>query len=360
MLDSLRCGNNNLIELDLTKNIMLSFLQCDSNNLTKLNLTKNINLKKIHCNHNNLIELDVSNNVKLEHLDCSYNNLIKLVTNNVYMRHLDCCNNNLIELDVSGNIMLEYLDCLSNNLTELDVSNNINLIQIDCGNNNLIKLDVYNNANFIMLLCDYNKLKFSTIPIDNVINHHRILYAPQDTIYGEIRKYTDTIDLSNEYNVNGYITNYEWVDITSGEEKEIIQPINKNGVFAFTEEHADKKLRCKMKNEQFPGHINTVPYPFVIVYEINVVNITNELLVNIYPNPISDFFTVSFDLEKHSNVKIILTDLLGKEILEVYDDFTHTGPFIKNINITKLAKSVYFLNIFIDGEYILVEKIIKN
>jgi hypothetical protein len=69
---------NNLINIDLTKNIYLEQLICESNQLEKLDISKNIKLKNLFCRSNQLTVLDVSNNNVLNNLDCSYNKLVNL------------------------------------------------------------------------------------------------------------------------------------------------------------------------------------------------------------------------------------------------------------------------------------------
>ena len=103
-LDDLRCGNNQLTTLDLSKNTELFQLYCSSNQLTSLDVSKNTALKKLYCSDNQLTSLDVSKNTRLTELDFSYN---KLTT-----------------LDVSKNTALKELNCDHNQLTSLDDSNN--------------------------------------------------------------------------------------------------------------------------------------------------------------------------------------------------------------------------------------------
>jgi len=60
-------------------------------------------------------------------------------------------------------------------------------------------------------------------------------------------------------------------------------------------------------------------------------------------------------------MKIVLCDILGQELVEVYNDFTSDGDglFTRTFSTEHLAKGVYFLKILIDGN-IVVEKIVVN
>ena len=93
----------------------------------------------------------------LEYLYCSENNLTQLdVSKNTALEDLYCSGNNLTQLDVSKNTALEDLDCSGNNLTQLDVSENAKLCELKCYNNNISQLDVSNKSNLRILSCDRN------------------------------------------------------------------------------------------------------------------------------------------------------------------------------------------------------------
>ncbi|MDR3344561.1 MAG: hypothetical protein LBT21_03075 [Oscillospiraceae bacterium] len=66
---------NNISELDISNNVMLSSLACGSNNISSLDLSKLPNLDLLACADNNLTTLDVSQNPKLTVLWCSNNYL---------------------------------------------------------------------------------------------------------------------------------------------------------------------------------------------------------------------------------------------------------------------------------------------
>ena len=93
----------------------------------------------------------------LEYLYCSENNLTQLdVSKNTALEVLDCSGNNLTQLDVSKNTELQDLDCSGNNLTQLDVSENAKLCELKCYNNNISQLDMSNKSNLRILSCDRN------------------------------------------------------------------------------------------------------------------------------------------------------------------------------------------------------------
>ena len=142
-LKVLSCHDNQLTSLDVSKNKKLGILYCESNQLTSLDVRENTVLDTLHCYNNQLTELDVSKNTALTELNCNQNSLASLdVSKNTKLKYLYCKQNSLASLDVSKNEKLEELNCKQNKLTSLDVSKNPALFWLDCENNQLTSLNV--------------------------------------------------------------------------------------------------------------------------------------------------------------------------------------------------------------------------
>ena len=164
-LETLKCWDNELTGLDLSKNTKLTSLSCSENELTALDVSKNTELTRLYCGSNRLTALNVSKNKKLEELDCesdsllSYMKLTKLdVSQNKALKKLNCYGVKMKELNVSGCTALERLDCGGNRLDALDVSTNVNLTELRCSSNQLDELDVSNNPKLKYLSCRNNLL----------------------------------------------------------------------------------------------------------------------------------------------------------------------------------------------------------
>ena len=171
----LRCYNNQLTKLDVSKNTQLKYLGCYNNQLTELDVSKNIQLAVVVCWNNQLTKLDVSKNAKLMSLHCDNNQLKSLdVSKNAKLMSLHCDNNQLTKLDVSKNAQLEILYCDNNQLTNMDVSKNVQLEILHCGNNQLTNMDISKNTKLQTFECmdnEYeatlnskNQLDVSTLP----------------------------------------------------------------------------------------------------------------------------------------------------------------------------------------------------
>lgn len=136
----------------------LENLDCSENQLTQLDVSKNPKLKRLVCYENKLTSLDVSGNTSLTELHCYTNQLTSLnLGENANLDTLNCVVNRLTSLDLSGNANLTILSCSSNLLTSLDVSNNPNLILLDCDRNLLTSLNVSKNTELDTLDCSGNK-----------------------------------------------------------------------------------------------------------------------------------------------------------------------------------------------------------
>ncbi|GIM60818.1 hypothetical protein CAPN008_08680 [Capnocytophaga canis] len=172
----LNCGKNQLTNLDVSKNINLESLSCNYNQLTSLDLSKNINLESLYCYDNQLTSLDISKNTKLRDLSCHNNQLTNLnLSNNVLLEKLGCRYNQLTSLDVSKNTALTYLYFPGNQLTSLDISKNTNLDFLACGGNQLTSLDISKNTNLTGLHCSGNPFTSLDISKNTKLNHITII-----------------------------------------------------------------------------------------------------------------------------------------------------------------------------------------
>ena len=79
----------------------------------------------------------------------------------------------------------------------------------------------------------------------------------------------------------------------------------------------------------------------------------------VYPNPTNELTTISLELETAGDVKIVLSDVLGQELLQIYDGFSPAGTFSKTFTTENLSRGVYFLKI-LSGKNFTVEKIVVN
>jgi len=189
-LSELNCDNNQLSNLDVTKNTQLSELNCDNNQLSNLDVTKNTQLSELNCDNNQLANLDVTTNTQLSELNCDNNQLSNLdVTKNTQLSELNCDNNQLSNLDVTTNKQLTELSFDNNQLSSIDVSQNVFLTTLECNDNNLESLDVSYNGALEYLDCGNGDGSQSASSSDG--NHITILDVSQNTKLSTLLFYVD-------------------------------------------------------------------------------------------------------------------------------------------------------------------------
>jgi len=277
-LQWLICENNQLPALNVVNCSELLSLNCLNNNLTHLDVSKSPLLLELICSSNKLSTLNISNNPNLKWLDCVGNKLTSLdVSNSLELGVLLCENNLLPILDVSTNQNLMVLSCSNNQITSLHLDRNYMLGELYCQNNQLTTLELSNSSDVVWLRCAYNQLLFSKIPKPKT----QYVYSPQRTIFGGKIDYEIGVDLSEEYNINGNITQFSWFDITNGDE-EPVELNGENGFFSLTEDFEHKHLRCKMTNAEFPllSGANILVYEIYIGSCESVSNLSSEKINN--------------------------------------------------------------------------------
>jgi len=66
--------------------------------------------------------------------------------------------------------------------------------------------------------------------------------------------------------------------------------------------------------------------------------------LDVYPNPSRDIFNISFTSEEIQDLKVRIMNVIGEELInENLEQFI--GEYTKQIDLTKNAKGIYFLEI---------------
>jgi hypothetical protein len=61
-----------------------------------------------------------------------------------------------------------------------------------------------------------------------------------------------------------------------------------------------------------------------------------------YPNPFNPSTTIEFDIPEKTNVKLIIYDILGREVETIIDKELEPGKYKINFTATNLPSGVYF------------------
>lgn len=93
----------------------------------------------------------------------------------------------------------------------------------------------------------------------------------------------------------------------------------------------------------------------------SVSNIIKQAEVfHVYPNPSSQNININYGLNKKGNVAIKLIDLTGKTIQNTTVNAQQEGIYTQTIDISNLAKGVYFFQLLVDGKIAQSGKFIKQ
>jgi Leucine-rich repeat (LRR) protein len=83
-LETLRCGENEFTELDVSQNTALKYLDISHNKLSSLDVSHNINLETLITMYNPLTSLDLSKNTALKHLGSESNPIKSRMFQTIY------------------------------------------------------------------------------------------------------------------------------------------------------------------------------------------------------------------------------------------------------------------------------------
>lgn len=85
-------------------------------------------------------------------------------------------------------------------------------------------------------------------------------------------------------------------------------------------------------------------------------NEREQTTLQVYPNPAQEQFTISYKLNKRSQVRIAVSDMLGKEVMPLENETQQAGIYQKSVHVSGLPAGIYFVTLRSDTDY-LVKKI---
>ena len=213
-LERIRVANNDeLSNIDISQNILLTKVMLYGNNITSLDLSKNTSLEYIDVSDNKLSTLNLENNVNLKTLYLFKNNLDTInLRNNVLLNTLDLNCNKLKDIDISNNILLTSLIVSDNKLSDLNISNNINLVTLYVGgfskfhnNNNYTELASFDESDFET----FTAAKGNYLNTLNLTTNTKLQSLNASSNMLTTLDLSDNIDLGSLYANNNRITNLD-------------------------------------------------------------------------------------------------------------------------------------------------------
>jgi len=95
---------------------------------------------------------------------------------------------------------------------------------------------------------------------------------------------------------------------------------------------------------------------------VKVINISTEipskyLLKQNYPNPFNPSTKIRFDIPKSSYIKLMVYDILGREIKTLVNENLNAGRYVIKWDGSNYSSGVYFYR-FVTGDFVDVKKML--
>jgi photosystem II stability/assembly factor-like uncharacterized protein len=79
-------------------------------------------------------------------------------------------------------------------------------------------------------------------------------------------------------------------------------------------------------------------------------NIPNDfILFQNYPNPFNNETVITYSLPRRSNIQIIIYDILGRKVDELFNGIKNSGTYSETYNASKLSSGIYFIKMICDN-----------
>lgn len=100
----------------------------------------------------------------------------------------------------------------------------------------------------------------------------------------------------------------------------------------------------------------------VVYWPISTTTIPRNLSTwNVFPNPVTEYSVLDYELTTNSNIKLELYDMLGQRIALIVEGKQTKGKYQYQIGkyLTQQAKGMYFVSMEVDGEQVTQKLMIK-
>jgi hypothetical protein len=162
---------------------------------------------------------------------------------------------------------------------------------------------------------------------------------------------------TNQFDVNGDGIN-ECIQQFGSDPEQIINPVNGNSIYSTSGINSRIQEIIDIDGDGFLEliEITGIGTTKIVSTSAQTVSVDNqneiikdyELKQN-YPNPFNPNTTIEYNLNKNSEVKVIIYDILGKEISTLVNEKQNTGKYKLNLNGSGLSSGTYFYSIVVDG-----------
>jgi hypothetical protein len=135
--------------------------------------------------------------------------------------------------------------------------------------------------------------------------------------------FTDYITHTNSKSTSPAVWNFQWIAPATG-----TGAVTFYGAFAITRNTTQKQSITVQEN------LNTSISESIADFKLAV-----------FPNPVSDFLTISFNLKQTENTTIRLVSMDGKESITLLKGLLYSGQHENKFDVTSVKQGLYLLNI---------------
>ncbi|PWJ44402.1 family 10 glycosylhydrolase [Sediminitomix flava] len=161
-----------------------------------------------------------------------------------------------------------------------------------------------------------------------------------------------TIEITWEYPLGTSSGQYQWATSSAFEESTILESTETQETdFSYTlDEGINYYFRIRSNAVGSQSEWSAI-YHFYVKEKIPTGTDDDKLnraLKQNYPNPASDMTTVAFELEKRSEVQLLVHDIIGNRVYLKKEGTLEAGSHKLSLDVSKWTSGIYFYSIIID------------
>lgn len=103
-------------------------------------------------------------------------------------------------------------------------------------------------------------------------------------------------------------------------------------------------------NIPIPGKIILLENPSINVKKISSIIPETFQLEQNYPNPFNQNTIINYNLPESGNVKLVLFDLLGRQISTLIDEYASPGKYEYRLDASNLSSGVYYYKLYLNNK----------
>jgi hypothetical protein len=225
---------------------------------------------------------------------------------------------------------------------------NVPRLSVDAGN--LVNIPVKVSTNNIEL----NALQFG-LQYDPAVLEFKSVYSTSNAM-----KWLTFIDpSSNEIAWGGFDPSNNENTLKNGDEVITLQ-------FLALQPQSQWEESPLWTTRKYAGNVNhkdlkiTPTNGILQVLKSNMGNIVAPNTIEIFPNPVSEEVTITFNISTTSNAHLAIYDLQGRQLITIIDGQLPEGQYSYVKDLGKLTQGMYMINLSLENNTTLYNKLIKQ